>query len=134
MTKLGKTAKFVQYVIPFENWVAQCVASEVNDSNKDTYAFFQIDCALLLLRSIILFTMGIGLSKCDPYNRNTACKDWTIGQLDDMKNLLSVHYTISGLGISICVYWKVLCPLWKYKDLPQSKKSTSATPLSASAN
>ena len=62
--------------------------------------------------------MGIGLTKCDPYNLPTACKDWTTGQLDDMKNLLSIQHTISGLGISICVFWKVLCPLWKYKDIP----------------
>ena len=79
------------------------------------YAFFQIDCLLLLLKSILSFTVGIGIFKCDPHS-NTPCKNWTSGPIDDLENLLSVHNTISGFGISICIILKVLSPLLKYME------------------
>ena len=80
------------------------------------YALFQIDCLLLLLKSILLFTVGIGIFKCDPHSNTQNCQNWTSGPIDDLDNLLSIHNTISGFGISICIFLKVLSPLLKYME------------------
>ena len=57
---------------------------------------------------------GIGLFNCKTADGEYFCTWWDPEALDSLTNLVSIHDTIAVLWILVCVYWKILFPLYEF--------------------
>ena len=82
--------------------------------NSQSSDLFQAANVFLCIRLIICIGTGIGLFNCKTTDGEYFCIWWDPEALDSLTNLVSIHDTIAGIWVFVCVYWKILFPLYDF--------------------
>ena len=67
------------------------------------------------------FGIGIGIECFKNYGD---CNKWNTEELDTMKNVVSIHDIFAGIWVFGCVLWKILIPLWSYRETMRPLRPT----------
>ena len=88
--------------------------TDVPKFNSQSSDLFQAANVFLCIRLIICIGTGIGLFNCKTTDGEYFCIWWDPEALDSLTNLVSIHDTIAGIWVFVCVYWKILFPLYDF--------------------